>query len=197
MSREVIEASYVPTPDDLVAQQAYMISNSSSLRTTAMLRRRLLLSALFMPPLGALAFLGAAAVVVAVKRGYTPSQSVVTGLAVFVVVWIVQIIRAVTARPDRGKPRKHLERVIRRAMAPSEGKRCTYRFDEEGITNELDGVVMFFPWTSVVSADRQGGYWHIATKSGVQLCVAEREVEDAQALHDLIAVSVPEAAWPR
>lgn len=192
MASDPIEVSYVPTSEDLIAQQAYMIASADTLRSRKLLRQRLLVSAIVMPPFGALALIGGAMVYVAIKRGYSPSPAMVTGLAVFGVVWAAQIVRALTARPDRGKPGKQLQQVIKRALGKIEGRACHYRFDEDGVTNEADGVVMFFPWSAIESARFAGGYWHLGAFNGVYMSVAEREVSDPDALHKLIAVRGPE-----
>lgn len=192
MGNDAIEVSYVPTAEDLIAQQAFVIANADTLQSRKLLRQRLLVSAIVMPPFGALAILGAAVVYIAIKRGYSPSPAALTGLGVFGVVWAGQIVRAVVARPDRGKPGKHLQKIVKRAIGKIEGKPCHYRFDDEGVTNESEGVVMFFPWSSMELAKFSEGYWHFVTRNGVNMSVAEREVSRPEALHDLIAVRGPE-----
>lgn len=192
MSEQAIEIEFTPTPEDVVAVRVHAVRGYDSPKLRSLARRRSVFLALFMTPMGALAAVGAIALFVIVTSGGPLKPGFLAALGVFGALWGAQVLRAATAKPMSGAAGRRFERVVRRTTDTTGLTLNLYRLDDEGVTHENDGIVMFFPWGSIKRASRDDGAWYLHASNEMVLRLPDRAVPDGEALRALIGERVRE-----
>ncbi len=191
MHEPVIEVEFTPTPEDVVAVRVQAARGFDSPKMRGVARQKAVIGALVFPLLGALAVVGLFTIIALINHGASLRPSFIAGLVVFVVVWIYQVVRAATREPMSGAALRRLERLISRTTDTSNLTPNLFRLDEEGITHEHDGIVMFFPWESIDRAIHVDNAWYLRASNEMLLRLPDRVVSDKHELDALIRGRAP------
>ena len=193
MSRQPIEIEFTQTPEDVIATRLQAVHGFDSPKMQKMARRRAVIGSLIGPPVGALAVVGVFTIIALFQHGSSLRPSLLVGVAVFVGIWMYQVVRAATNPPLHGFGTRRLERIVRRTTDTSSLTSELYRLDDEGVTHEHDGIVMFFPWDSIDRASQVEGAWYLRANNEMLLRLPERAVPDHEALNAIISERIQTA----
>lgn len=186
MSTDPVEIEFTPTPEDVVEARVRAARGLDSPQMRRLARRKALIGVLVGTPVGALAAFGAFSLFALLAQGQSPRPAFLIAIAVILVLWAIQVLRAMTMDPFKGSAARRFERIIRQTTDTSSLTPNRFRFDEEGVTHENDGIVTFFPWTSIESVTRADDAWYLRASNEVTLRVPDRVVPDGRALAELI-----------